>query len=467
MEIKVRIGSEAVNSVDQKLFGQFIEHIENCILGGVCDPGNPLSDAGGIRLDVLEKCRELAPPILRFPGGTVIGIYHWEDHVGPVESRKKMRNVVWGDRLCHEFGTAEFVQYCRAIGAEPMLCVNMPTGSPEEAAHWVEYCNGTEDSYYANLRRSHGFEEPFGVKYWCIGNESFAEPDLGRQHNVDVYVSEAWEYAKYMKLTDPSIKLVLVGYDEAWNRRVLDSMQGVCDYLSLHMYARSPDWERLARFEQSTLLPLERLLEEYNGRDYEFSKWYRFPRREGRIRIALDEWNIWDNRPTEQSRHGFNRSYDWNSALWVASFLQMLIRHSESIGIANMAQMVNVIAPITANESGSWRQTIFYPMRDYRKYCGESLLPLEQEGGEAELCATRTADGKTVLFAVNKTGEETVLLLDRKAEWRKLLDAEDPCAVNTEKLCIVREREDEALGRRVTLPPYSISVIRLSEAEKS
>lgn len=165
MNVKIELGKEPVCAIDKKLFGNFIEHIENCILGGIFDAENSRSNEQGIRLDVLEKCKELAPPILRFPGGTVIGIYHWQDHVGPLCERKKMRNLIWGGRLCHEFGTAEFVQYCRQIGAEPMLCVNMPTGSAEEAAHWVEYCNGTEDTYYANLRRSHGFEEPFNVKY--------------------------------------------------------------------------------------------------------------------------------------------------------------------------------------------------------------------------------------------------------------------------------------------------------------
>ena len=125
---------ESKTALDTRIFGNFIEHIESCILGGVFDKDHPMSDENGIRLDVLDKVKELAPTVLRFPGGTVMGIYHWEDYVGPVDQRKKRRNIVWGDRMCHEFGTAEYVQYCRAIGAEPMICVNMPTGSAEEAA---------------------------------------------------------------------------------------------------------------------------------------------------------------------------------------------------------------------------------------------------------------------------------------------------------------------------------------------
>ena len=235
MKTQISVSKDVRNEIDRKIFGNFIEHIEHCILYGICDPQNPLSNEDGIRVDVLEKCRELNPPILRFPGGTVIGIYHWKDHIGPIEQRKKGRNLIWGERLCHEFGTAEYIKFCREIGAEPMLCVNMPTGSAEEAANWVEYCNGTEDTYYANLRRSHGYEEPFNVKYWCIGNESSAEPDLGWQHDVNIYIREAWEFTKYMKLTDPTIKLVFVSGNEEWNRAVLDSLFPVCDYFSVHI----------------------------------------------------------------------------------------------------------------------------------------------------------------------------------------------------------------------------------------
>ena len=266
------LNTENKTALDKRIFGNFIEHIENCILGGVFDKDNPLSDENGIRQDVLEKAKALAPTVLRFPGGTVMGIYHWEEYIGPVEMRRKRKNIVWGNRMCHEFGTAEFIKYCRELGAEPMICVNMPTGSAEEAANWVEYCNGTEDTYYANLRRSHGYEEPFNVKYWCIGNESYAEPDLGIQHDVNVYIRDAWEFTKYMKMTDPTIELVYVGHNEEWNRKVLDSLGCVCDYLSLHFYANTGDdpekpWNQLADYVRDVLQPAEALIREVSARE--------------------------------------------------------------------------------------------------------------------------------------------------------------------------------------------------------
>lgn len=461
MNTNVRLAPGTGTVIDKKIFGSFIEHIEHCILNGICDPGHPLSDEKGIRQDVLEKCRELSPPILRFPGGTVIGIYHWEDHIGPVENRKKMRNLIWGERLCHEFGTAEYVQYCRDIGAEPMICVNMPTGSAEEAAHWVEYCNGTADTYYANLRRRDGYEEPFNVKYWCIGNESSAEPDLGWQHDVQIYIREAWEFTKYMKLTDPTIKLVFVGGNDEWNRAVLDSLYPVCDYFSLHFYSRQPDYGSIVRFENGILAKTEALLAEYNEKEFTFNKWYRFPPRTEPIRIALDEWNIWDHIPTEKSPHGLGQSYTWECALWVAKTLHMMIRHAETVGIGNMAQMVNVIAPIKADEHGSWRQTIFYPMRDYPKACGTYLAEAQYDCPNLDLCATRHEDGSYTVFAVNTSSEEITAAFETKVQSHAILRSGDPKKASSAGEDIVCQQMLTPDSAEVTLPPYSISILRI------
>ena len=461
MTIKIHIDKAPVSHIDKKLFGNFIEHIENCILGGICDPESPLADSTGIRTDVLEKCKELAPPILRFPGGTVIGIYHWEDHVGPVENRKKMRNLIWGNRLCHEFGTAEFVTYCRQIGAEPMICINMPTGSAEEAAHWVEYCNGTDDTYYANLRRAHGYPEPFNVKYWCIGNESHAEPDLGWQHNVDIYIREAWEFTKYMKLTDPTLKLVFVGHDEAWNRAVLDSLGDVCDYLSLHYYTQTPDFSHIERFETKSLRAVEQLLDEYNQKELTHSRWYRFPPRAENIRIALDEWNIWSNRPTSADPYGLFDRYDWTSALWVAKFLHMMIRHSHHIGIGNMAQMVNVIAPIVAEKDGSWKQTIFYPMRLYPAFCGESLLNVSYDCPQLDLVATLRNGGGYAIFAVNTAADPLTVELEAPLRSHSVLTCASPDLVNDAQHDYVQEYTLSPSGNSAILPPHSISLLTI------
>lgn len=121
------------------MYGQFIEYLGRCIDGGIYDKNSILSDEKGFRKDVLQKVKAMDVPLLRFPGGTVIKIYHWQDGIGPKETRPKRKNLIWGGVNDNQFGTAEFVEYCRQIGAEPFLVINMSTGTPEEASNWVEY----------------------------------------------------------------------------------------------------------------------------------------------------------------------------------------------------------------------------------------------------------------------------------------------------------------------------------------
>ncbi len=398
------------------IYGQFIEHLGTCINGGVCDPASKFADANGIRTDVRELARKLAPPVLRFPGGTVMCIYHWEDAIGPQETRVRRKNLIWGGELDPSFGTAEFVTYCRSIGAEPMICVNMASGTPEEAGNWVEYCNGTGNTYYANLRRKHGYPEPFHVKYWCIGNECYAEPDIGIQHDVQIYIRDAREFIKFMKLTDKSIKTVIVGCDNpVWNKAVLDALHPMTDYFSLHHYSGEREKGLYGPFEgEQELIAMIRevseLLQQYPDKVTDFSQWYRFPPRESAIEITVDEWNIWNADSSET--YGLYAHYNWRDAIWVASALNVLLSEPR-IGMANMAQMVNIIAPIIAEEHGSWFQTIAYPFLMYREHMhGErvevSFEPVWIDGAPANqlnalsVCALRGEDGVLRVAAVNR-----------------------------------------------------------------
>ena len=464
--------------IDKKIFGSFVEHIENCIEGGLIE-----SDTRAINKDALDLCKELKPSVLRFPGGTVMGIYHWQDYVGPIEGRKKVKNIVWGGMMCREFGTAEFVQYCREIGAEPMICVNMPTGSAEEAAAWVEYCNGTEDTHYANMRREHGYEEPFNVKYWCIGNESFAEPDLGVQHEIATYIREAWEYTKYMKMTDPTIELVYVGNgaDAEWNKAVLDSLSPVCDYLSIHFYASTENVDggqgaterksitesqcfgQLRNFENGDIAAIEKLIDQYNEKSEPINKWLRIPGRSHQIKIALDEWNIWNTTPNEKSPYGLYQEYTWSDALWTAEFIIFMLRHAEHIGIANLAQMVNVIAPIMVDERGAWKQTTFYPFKYFREYCGEYTDDLDCMNNDQYDDSNITTfmsftDNERILFAVNKGSnpDETITFAGKKSI---IITAEDLMAVNDYGNDKVHVLIDDKSFDEKKIPAWSIAIL--------
>ena len=428
MTARIEIGAP-IGDVSPLLFGHFIEFIEDCIIGGVYQPEHALANSRGVRMDVLEKCRTLRPSILRFPGGTAANLYHWENDVGPVENRRLSRNLIWGGQLGGGFGTDEYIRFCRDLGAEPMICINMVTGTPEEAGNWVEYCNGTGAGHYSGLRIQNGHDEPFSVKYWCIGNESNGEPDLGPHHRPSRYIEDAWEFAKIMKLTDPDISLIFVGsaVDMAWNAEILEALSPICDYLSLHYYGRESDEDPLYSFRQTefdfadSMQKAAALCGRYPAKVESFDRWYRFPPRKGPIRLCIDEWGLWNShRGSDTDPYGFHVPYTWRSAVWTADFLNLLVRSAKNIGIANFAQLINVLAPIITSEDRTFVQSVFHPLSAYSREIKPILLDLKIECnmiGETERisalsgCVTADEDGDITLALVNRGSEPVPCLV--------------------------------------------------------
>ena len=417
--VSIDVG-ESLGKVSPFVYGQFIEYMGRDIEGGIYDAGSPLSDAEGIRRDVRALAAELGPTMLRFPGGTFVKTFHWMDGVGPKELRRPSKNLIWGGINTFQFGTCEFIEYCRAIGCEPVLVVNLSTGTPDEAANWVEYCNGTENTYYANLRRSHGYAEPFNVKYWALGNEEAAEPDAGRLQDVNKYVSDVWLYIKLMKLTDPSIELIADGErgNATWNKAVLKGLDGAVNYISFHGYVGTDAGKPYSIFHK--IDGVERELRELDGLVKTHSedvvtswkKWYRFPARQKPVKVAVDEWGIWEY---QDPPYGTTNTYEWRHALATAYYLNVFLRCADFVEMANWAQMVNILAPIMTSESAAVRQTVFYPLREYRhNTLGESVRVTTQspsvDGNLQALNAVATVDrgqGTLSLMVVN-VGQDDV-----------------------------------------------------------
>ena len=372
--------SVCLGEISPFIYGQFIEYMGRCIDEGVYDENSPLSDERGFRRDVLEKVKELNPPMLRFPGGTVVKTFHWEDGIWPKEQRKAKKNLVWGGINTYHFGTCEFIEYCREINAEPVLVINLSTGTPDEAANWVDYCNGTENTYYANLRRSHGYPEPFRVKYWALGNEEAAEPDAGRHQDPHKYVEDVWHFIKLMKLTDPSIQLIANGESQhpEWNKIIIKGLDGAVDYISYHAYVGTDEGNpysifKKIRYVDERITDFAKLVKE-NSQEVvkDWKKWYRFPHRTKPVQIAIDEWGIWEQ---QEPPYGTTNTYEWYHALATAHYLNSFHRNAAHIGMANWAQMVNILAPIMTDEDTSIRQTVFFPLKEYRAHVlNESIL---------------------------------------------------------------------------------------------
>ena len=200
----------AIGETDRRLFGAFVEHLGRCVYDGIYEPGHPTADGKGFRGDVLELVRELAPTIMRYPGGNFVSGYNWEDGVGPVEQRPRRLELAWKSTEPNTFGTNEFVDWCMLANIEPMLAVNLGTRGPDDARRLVEYCNFPSGTQLSDLRRAHGWEEPHGIKFWCLGNEMDGPWQMGSKTPVE-YARVAVEAAKMMRLVDPTIELAACG----------------------------------------------------------------------------------------------------------------------------------------------------------------------------------------------------------------------------------------------------------------
>jgi alpha-N-arabinofuranosidase len=411
VKAKVHVNFEKpIGKIEPEIYGQFIEYLGRAITGGVVDAKTNL-----VRKDVLEKIKRLQTPLLRFPGGTVTKIYHWQDGIGPKNLRPVRPNLIWGGEESNQFGTNEFIDYCRMLKTDPFLVVNMNTGTPEEASNWVEYCNGAGNTSFASLRKKHGYPQAHKVKYWGLGNEESAVPDTGRLQDAHKYVEIAWQYAKLMKLQDPNISLVLAGGDTKWNEILLKELHPIADYISLHYYANSKKGQpaslfaHIATFEKEIVATKKQIHDLAPEKVENFNRWYRFPPRKKALKIALDEWGIWENEG--KGAYNLEVTYQWFHALGVAGFLNIFQRQADIVGMATWAQTVNVLAPIMTNEKESICQTVFYPLELYRKYCkGTSITTevespaLEQVGAEnlgiLDTSASYDEDTKTLTLAI-------------------------------------------------------------------
>ena len=368
--------NRVIDKVHPHIYGQFIEHMGRAIYGGVYEPGSKLADEQGFRLDVLEKIKELEVPILRWPGGNFVSGYHWTDGIGPKEDRPKRRELAWDTVESNQFGTHEFMELIRRIGADAYVCVNLGLGTPEEASAWVEYCNSTTDTYWTNLRRKNGRDKPFQVKYWGLGNEIYGKWQLGHK-NAEDYAKVAFEAAKMMKCVDPEIKVIACGANNPdWDRTILESLwsygiyhRDILDYISLHRYDGDDSYYGLLAAPQV----MERDLRALEGVIMSLQKKFNS---QARPAISVDEWNVWYRKigNRQQASKYFRKGedmldefYNLRDALYIGCILNLFQRHARWVKMANMAQLVNVLAPIFATLEGSYYQPIYWPMKLYRK----------------------------------------------------------------------------------------------------
>src|SRR6186713_770975 len=196
--------------VDRRVLGAFLEHLGRAVYTGVYQPGSPLADSSGFRSDVVREVKEVGVPIVRYPGGNFVSGYNWLDGVGPKQQRPTVLERAWNSIETNQFGTDDFIDWCRAVGTEPLLGMNFGTGSVEMAVAYAEYCNLERGSKWSELRRSHGYEQRHNVRYWCLGNEMDGNWQIG-QLKAREYGRKARDVAKQMRVIDPRVQLIACG----------------------------------------------------------------------------------------------------------------------------------------------------------------------------------------------------------------------------------------------------------------
>lgn len=503
-----------IGDTDPRLFGAFVEHVGRCVYGGLYEPGHPSAGRDGFRGDVLALVRELAPTVVRYPGGNFVSGYNWEDGVGPREQRPRRLDLAWLATETNQFGTNEFIDWCRAAGAEPMLAVNLGTRRGDAARNLLEYCNHPGGTAWSDLRRRHGWEQPHGVKFWCLGNEMDG-PWQMETKSADEYGRIAAEAAKLMKWLQPDLQLAACGSSSRnmptfgpWEDAVLQHTFEHVDFISLHTYLNNWGKDTPAFLASPDLV--DRFIEEVVAiADSVAARKHS----DKRIMLSFDEWNVWyrtrSERPAPRTAPAWpvapailEEVYTMEDALAFGGTCIALLNHADRVQAACLAQLVNAIAPIMTETGGAaWRQTIFHPFAHMSRHgrgrvlraqvdCETYAATYYDPRGPLDLffpipaapylklaAVERAADGGLTLFALNRdlaqpmevkvtlAGYGTPVLLQAL----QLCDA-DLQAANTRDApervapAPLQQVTAAADGVRLTLQPASWNVICLARA---
>ena len=485
-----------VGEVDPRIFGSFIEHLGRAVYHGIYEPGHPTADEEGFRGDVIDLVKKLGVPIVRYPGGNFVSGYRWDDGTGPKDKRPRRPELAWGTTETNEVGVDEFQAWCGKAGSSVMMAVNLGTRGPEEARNLVEYCNFKSGTYYADLRRANGFEEPFGIKTWCLGNEMDGSWQMGAKTATE-YGRIACEAAKLMKWTDPDIELVVCGSSGSgmcgdWEAEVLKHTYDHVDYISLHSYYGNPANDTASFLASS--MDMDRFIRTVCA----IADYVKHVKRSKKtMYLSFDEWNVWfhsHGAPFEKwsvAPHQLEDVYTFEDALVVGTLLMTLLKHCDRVKMACLAQLVNVIAPImtenTEDGGRAWAQTIFYPFMHCSAYGRGTVLDAridcptyDAKNAKGvpylESCAVYHEEEREIdLFAVNRSLEEDMAFTcDLTAFGGKELSviehltmtSDDLKAVNTadNPTAVVPEADGDAKAENgkitATLGKHSWNVIR-------
>jgi alpha-L-arabinofuranosidase len=368
-KIKVDV-NRTIGEIDPKIYGVFMEPIQfsgrrmglpdsvkfNTLYGTVYNPASPLADENGFGKNYIDAMRELKVTNMRWPGGNFVMGYNWQDGIGPKNQRPARINLAWGGIETNQVGTDEWFAFNKAIGSENVVCVNLGLGNIQDAVSWVEYCNYPKETYYSDLRRKNGHQEPYAVKIWDLGNEVDGSPwELGHK-TADDYVKIGREAAKAMASVDSSLKFVASGssYYEStgqwveWNRKVLAGLGDKISYLSIHRY-----WERsddYYSFMGESAMDFDEKIKITAAEIETARAMYGF---KNPIYLSVDEWGI--------------LSRNFMSVLPIAQCFNSFLRHADLVKMGNFTLLTSLLG--SDRIKGTYKTPLFFIFKAYANNC--------------------------------------------------------------------------------------------------
>ena len=486
----------SISEIDRRIFGSFTEHMGRCIYGGIYEPGSPFADEDGFRQDVIKLVKELGITIVRYPGGNFLSGYDWRDGVGPKENRPQRLDLAWHSLETNQFGLDEFMKWTEKSDVQPMMAVNVGSAGLKEALELLEYTNVDAESKWAQYRVKNGNKKPYDIKVWCLGNEMDGPWQLGHM-NATNYARVAGDIARGMRQMGEDLELVICGSSNRamptfgqWEETVLEDAYDLIDHISLHTYYEDHG-------DLQSFLAIAVDLDYFINEVCDIADAVKAKRRSDKtITLSLDEWNVW--RLSEYS--ALPRPKNWEiapkliedeynvaDALVVGNLLISILRRSDRVKMACLAQLVNVIAPIrTEPDKAAWRQTTFFPFAYTAKYGRGTTLSTRIEANKIEtkkfgavdsVDAITTYDASTnqlAIFLINRSLNEIQATSIQLAGFRVkeildqiTLDEKDLSKTNNyQNSEAVAPRKDKSAtitstGVEVALPPASWQVINL------
>jgi alpha-L-arabinofuranosidase len=480
--------------IQREVYGHFAEHLGHCIYEGIwVGEDSPIPNTQGIRNDVLAALQALRIPVLRWPGGCFADEYHWKDGIGPREKRPQMINTHWGGVVeNNHFGTHEFMLLCELLGAEPYISGNVGSGTVQEMMEWVEYLTSDADSPMANLRRQHGREQPWRLKYFGVGNESWG---CGGNMRPEFYADQYRRYNTFVKNYGANrvyrIACGSSGEDFEWTEKLMAIAGRQMNGLSLHYYTLpTGDWGKKGPsigFDESAwhatlrrTLRMDELIRKHaaimDAHDPE-----------KRVGMIIDEWGTWYD-PDPGTNPGFLRQQNsLRDALVAALNFHIFHRYADRVTMTNIAQTVNVLqAMILTDGPRMLRTPTYWVFELFQVHQGGTVLPVELTTSDYRLdgetipavsaSASRAADGRTIhlslvntdphqpttvtaeLTGVTPSGVSGRVLTAERMDAHNTFDA--PTAVQPAPFTAAR-----LAGGRLTieLPPKSVVLLELAQ----